>query len=127
MGFDPNFFFEKIKKGLTKTRTALSGLFAGEYEVDDEFYDELEERLILADLGVHEMVLITNTHRNVVAIDGYGLNIVDQRSIPEGSILLSRFEVKVKATCIRRGDHWFLYDPILVGISTKSAIAERRN
>ena len=45
-------FFEKIKNGLTKTRNALSGLFAGEYEVDDEFYDELEERLILADLGV---------------------------------------------------------------------------
>ncbi len=45
-------FFEKIKKGLTKTRNAISGLFAGEYEVDDEFYDELEERLILADLGV---------------------------------------------------------------------------
>ena len=39
---------------------------------------------ILADLGVHEMVLMTNSHRNVVAIDGYGLNIVDQRSIPEG-------------------------------------------
>ena len=45
-------FFEKIKNGLTKTRNALSGLFAGEYEVDDEFYEELEERLILADLGV---------------------------------------------------------------------------
>ena len=45
-------FFEKIKKGLTKTRNAISGLFAGDYEVDDEFYDELEERLILADLGV---------------------------------------------------------------------------
>ena len=45
-------FFEKIKNGLSKTRTALSGLFAGEYEVDDEFYEELEERLILADLGV---------------------------------------------------------------------------
>ena len=45
-------FFEKIKSGLTKTRNALSGLFAGEYEVDDEFYEELEERLILADLGV---------------------------------------------------------------------------
>ena len=45
-------FFEKIKNGLTKTRNALSGLFAGEFEVDDEFYDELEERLILADLGV---------------------------------------------------------------------------
>ena len=45
-------FFEKIKSGLSKTRNALSGLFAGEYEVDDEFYEELEERLILADLGV---------------------------------------------------------------------------
>ena len=45
-------FFEKIKNGLSKTRNALSGLFAGEYEVDDEFYEELEERLILADLGV---------------------------------------------------------------------------
>ena len=45
-------FFEKIKTGLSKTRNAISGLFAGEYEVDDEFYDELEERLILADLGV---------------------------------------------------------------------------
>ena len=45
-------FFEKIKNGLTKTRNAFTGLFAGEYEVDDEFYDELEERMILADLGV---------------------------------------------------------------------------
>ena len=45
-------FFEKIKNGLTKTRNTFSGLFAGEYEIDDEFYDELEERLILADLGV---------------------------------------------------------------------------
>ena len=45
-------FLEKLKNGLSKTRKAISGLFAGEYEVDDEFYDELEERLILADLGV---------------------------------------------------------------------------
>ena len=45
-------FFEKIKKGLSKTGSAISGLFSGEYEVDDEFFDELEERLILADLGV---------------------------------------------------------------------------
>lgn len=45
-------FFEKIKSGLAKTRNAFTGLFAGEYEVDEEFYDELEERLILSDLGV---------------------------------------------------------------------------
>jgi 3,4-dihydroxy 2-butanone 4-phosphate synthase/GTP cyclohydrolase II len=36
---------------------------------------------ILADLGVHDMVLLTNSHRNVVAIEGYGLNIVGEQSI----------------------------------------------
>jgi 3,4-dihydroxy 2-butanone 4-phosphate synthase / GTP cyclohydrolase II len=37
---------------------------------------------ILADLGVHEMILLSNAHRNVVAIEGYGLNIVGERAIP---------------------------------------------
>ena len=49
-------FFDKIKQGLSKTRSALSntlgGLFTGFSEIDDDFYDELEECLILADLGV---------------------------------------------------------------------------
>ncbi len=36
---------------------------------------------ILADLGVHDMVLLTNSHRNVIAIEGYGLNIVGEQSI----------------------------------------------
>lgn len=36
---------------------------------------------ILADLGVHEMVLLTNSHRSFVALDGYGLNIVEQRAL----------------------------------------------
>ena len=37
---------------------------------------------ILADLGVHQMILLSNAHRNVVAIEGYGLNIVGERAIP---------------------------------------------
>ena len=49
-------FFDKIKQGLTKTRDALSAtlgeVFSGFSELDDDFYDELEESLILADLGV---------------------------------------------------------------------------
>ena len=48
--------FDKIKAGLTKTRDALSNtlgqVFSGFSELDDDFYDELEESLILADLGV---------------------------------------------------------------------------
>lgn len=49
-------FFSKIKEGLTKTRKAmantLGSVFTGFSSLDDDFYDELEECLILADLGV---------------------------------------------------------------------------
>lgn len=38
---------------------------------------------ILADLGVHDLILLSNAHRNVIAIEGYGLNIVGERPIPE--------------------------------------------
>ena len=52
-------FFDKIKQGLSKTRTALSNtlgsIFTGS-EIDDDFYEELEESLILADLGVETSV-----------------------------------------------------------------------
>ena len=37
---------------------------------------------ILADMGVHQLILLSNAHRNVVAIEGYGLNIVGERPIP---------------------------------------------
>jgi 3,4-dihydroxy 2-butanone 4-phosphate synthase/GTP cyclohydrolase II len=36
---------------------------------------------ILADLGVHEMVLLSNTERTIVGLEGYGLNVVARRDI----------------------------------------------
>ena len=59
-------FFEKIKKGLSKTRKAIGGLFSGFRGVDDEFYDELEERLILADAGVDTSVTAVERLRRTV-------------------------------------------------------------
>ena len=44
-------FFDKIKKGLSKTASTIGQVFTGFSEIDDDFYDELEESLILADLG----------------------------------------------------------------------------
>ena len=38
---------------------------------------------ILADLDVNEMILLTNSTPNLVAIEGYGLNIVGHHKIPE--------------------------------------------
>ncbi len=44
--------FNKWKTGLGKTRTSfLSRLFSGKESVNEEFYEELEEALILADVG----------------------------------------------------------------------------
>ena len=47
-------FFDKIKAGLTRTKEnighSLDSLFAG--ELNDDFYDELEETLILGDMGM---------------------------------------------------------------------------
>ena len=38
---------------------------------------------ILAELGVHEMILLTNTARTPIALAGYGITIVGQRDLPK--------------------------------------------
>ena len=63
-------FFDKIKAGLTKTRNAmaavLDNVFSGYNEIDEDFYEELEESLILADLGVETSTKIVEELRNRV-------------------------------------------------------------
>ena len=49
-------FFSRLVEGLTKTRnnivSGIDALFRGFSKIDDEFYEELEEILIMGDLGV---------------------------------------------------------------------------
>ncbi|MBR4972696.1 MAG: signal recognition particle-docking protein FtsY [Oscillospiraceae bacterium] len=64
-------FFDKIKQGLAKTRAALSNtldeVFANADTIDDDFFDELEETLILADLGMETVNhLMEELRRRVV-------------------------------------------------------------
>ena len=62
-------FFDKIKAGLSKTRAALSDTLTNVFtasEIDDDFYDELEESLILADLGVDTAVKAADLLRKTV-------------------------------------------------------------
>lgn len=48
-------FFERLKKGLTKSRNTISEnmdeLFGAGRPIDDDFYEELEEVLVMADIG----------------------------------------------------------------------------
>ena len=100
-------FFDKLKAGLSKTKDALFGkvkdLFINMREVDEDLFDELEEILITADVGVAgtEMILeklrytvksekITESERvyeelkKIIAEmigDGDGLNLSGELSI----------------------------------------------
>ena len=47
----------------------------------DELRDYGVGAMILTELGVEEMVLLTNTHHTLVGLDGYGLSIVGERAI----------------------------------------------
>lgn len=57
------------------------GKGAGAPEVE-ELRDYGVGAQILAELGVEEMILLTNTHHALVGLEGYGLSIVDERTIP---------------------------------------------
>jgi len=49
-------FFARLKEGLTKTRnnivSGIDSVFSGFSNIDDDFYEELEEILIMGDIGV---------------------------------------------------------------------------
>lgn len=50
-------FFSRLASGLTKTRdnivSGIESIFSGSSNIDDDFYEELEEILIMADLGIN--------------------------------------------------------------------------
>lgn len=55
-------FFSKLKSGLSKTRNSfvsgMDSIFSGFSELDDDFYEELEEQLVMADIGVETSMKI---------------------------------------------------------------------
>lgn len=63
-------FFNKIKHGLTKTRENLSqqmnNVFSNFVAVDDDLFEELEEALIMADIGVETTEYIIDELRSRV-------------------------------------------------------------
>ena len=62
-------FFEKLKQGLSKTRddfnNKLSQVFSMGRKIDEEFYEELEETLIQADVGVQTAVELCERLREI--------------------------------------------------------------
>lgn len=57
MGEEKKGFFSRLKEGLSKTRNnivyGIDSVFNGFSNIDEDFYEELEEILIMGDVGVH--------------------------------------------------------------------------
>ena len=70
-------FFDKIFGGLRKTRNTvqLDGLFAGFTKADDDFYEELEECLILADVGMQVTSKVVSDLRKKVKSERLKTNV----------------------------------------------------
>ncbi len=55
-------FFTKLKNGLSKTRSGfvsgMDSVFHGFSKIDDDFYEELEEMLVMGDVGVNTTNLL---------------------------------------------------------------------
>ena len=60
-------FFDKLKQGMNKTKTSfnekLNNVFSNFRKVDEEFLDELEEILIMSDIGMDTSIKIINNLR----------------------------------------------------------------
>ena len=60
-------FFDKLKNGLNKTKTSfdekINNVFSNFRKVDEEFLDELEEVLIMSDIGMDTSIKIISNLR----------------------------------------------------------------
>ena len=59
-------FFDKLRQGLSKTGIGIAAIFTGS-GIDDEFYEELEEALIMADVGMATTDKLLGGLRDAVA------------------------------------------------------------
>ncbi len=63
-------FFEKLQQGLNKTREGIvrgiDNVFNGYSSIDDDFYEELEETLIMGDIGINATSRIIDDLRKQV-------------------------------------------------------------
>ena len=74
-------FFDKLKSGLNKTRTSfdekINDVFSNFRKVDEDFLDELEEVLIMSDIGMDTSIKIISSLRERIKKE----NIKDEEDV----------------------------------------------
>ena len=68
-------FFGRLVEGLAKTRSnivsGIDSIFSGFSAIDDDFYEEIEETLIMGDLGIQTTMSIVEDLRKKVKAVSY--------------------------------------------------------
>lgn len=63
-------FFRRLAEGLTKTRnnivSGMDAIFSGFSDIDDDFYDEIEEILVMGDIGINATTSIIDNLKKKV-------------------------------------------------------------
>jgi len=93
----------RLRDRLGRTRAALSGAFGalrGRAGVDDDTWDEIEEALILADVGVGATTAVLDDLRRAA----------EEQRIADGDALLARLKEQL-AAALRDGDRSLAFEP----------------
>ena len=60
-------FFKRLVEGLSKTRenivSGIDSIFSGYSSIDDDFYEEIEEILVMGDIGINTTTAIIERDR----------------------------------------------------------------
>ena len=68
-------FFKRLVNGLTKTRDSIvagiDSIFSGYSNIDDDFYEEIEEILVMGDIGINTTTKIIDHLKERVARTHY--------------------------------------------------------
>lgn len=76
-------FFDKLKKGMSKTKVSfdekINNVFSSFRKVDEEFLDELEEVLIMSDIGMDTSIKIIDNLKNRLKKE----NIKDEQEVKQ--------------------------------------------
>jgi len=106
--------FSKIKQGLTKTRENLLGgvnqVFAAFRTVDEELFEELEEALIMADLGVETTMGILEKLRERVKLE----------AVKDGEVVKTMLAEEISAALTADTEEFELKTPavlLIIGVN----------
>ncbi|MDR0858719.1 MAG: signal recognition particle-docking protein FtsY [Oscillospiraceae bacterium] len=109
-------FFEKIKQSLTKTRdnaaASLRGAFDAFTGANDEFFDDLEERLILSDAGADFAARVVEELREIVK--SRGLRGAEEIKTELAKLIAAAFP---EAPSPLTADHYSLSIVLFVGVN----------